>query len=163
MCAHTHTHSLIFSNNEVTSTSWLWPKHKKSIVSITMRKNDGPLHMRWIWCPCPFNPTEPSPRFIVSCSLSNVQFPPPSPASSLTDSVIWSEGKWNLLMQTDLCLYRLSCGGLLSASHMHICCPMQLNAYDILFSHKLFHALLLYWKSLWMCIHKFQLRDFWPL
>lgn len=52
-------------NNEVTSAAWLQPRHKESIVSITMRKNEGPLLMRRMWCPChpllqPRNPQPPT-------------------------------------------------------------------------------------------------------
>lgn len=106
----THTHTLIFSNNEVTSTSWLRPRHKESIVSITMRKNDGPLHMRWIWCPCPFNPTKPrhgllSPAPCQTCSSRL----PHQHRCLLTVSSDLKESE-TFLMHTDLCLYLLRGG-----------------------------------------------------
>lgn len=66
-------------NNEVTSPSWLQPRRKKSIVSITMRKNEGPLLMRRMWCPCPSNPWQ--------------HFPPPAPCHThLTPTLPASTG-----------------------------------------------------------------------
>lgn len=93
-------------NNEVTSAAWLQPRHKESIVSITMRKNEGPLLMRRMWCPCHplLQPRNPQQRFPppAPCHTHLTTTLPPSTAhhSLSLCHPIW--GKTKPLIQTHL-------------------------------------------------------------
>lgn len=84
-------------NNEVTSPSWLQSRSKKSIVSITMRKNEGPLLMRRMWCPCPSSPQHHFPP-PAPCHTHLTPTLPPSTSPSLTvtlSSNLWEKETFN--------------------------------------------------------------------
>lgn len=112
-------------NNEVTSPSWLQPRRNRSIVSITTRKNEGPLLTRRMWCPCPSNPHHMQHHFPPPAPCHTHTSPSTSP--SLTVTVIQSEGKWNLWCRLTFpftCCNKLSsyCLMLKRAALMHKLC-----------------------------------------
>lgn len=91
---HPPAHSCL--NNEVTSPSWLQPRSKKSIVSITMTKNEDPMLQRWMWCPCPANSPNPKPIPHPHLPITHTLRPHSWQPITQCHSVNHSEGKWNL-------------------------------------------------------------------
>lgn len=112
---HPLAHSCL--NNEVTSPSWLRPRSKKSIVSITMTKNEDPMLERWMRCPCPAN--SPNPKSTLPPAPFHIHLTPTLlPAHHSVSLCQPLRGKMKPSLQTELPFHLLlQAQGLLSVIH----------------------------------------------